>query len=100
MNQLLVVEDDASTRQYHETPYILRSSDGIITIEVEPIKQINLRGGIASQSSLAASVTYTFQPMFEETPLLQLTMVPEPGTWALMLAGLGMVGWLGTRRKA
>ncbi len=61
---------------------------------------VNLRGGISSQSSLAASVTYTFQPMFEETPLLQLTMVPEPGTWALMLAGIGVVGWLGMRRKA
>jgi hypothetical protein len=37
--------------------------------------------------------------MFEETPLLQLTMVPEPGTWALMLAGIGVVGWLGMRRR-
>lgn len=44
-----LIEDDASTRQYHETPHVLRSSDGIITIEVEPIKQINLRGGIPFQ---------------------------------------------------
>lgn len=39
-----LVEQDAATRQYHETPYILRSSDGILTIEVSPIKQINLQG--------------------------------------------------------
>jgi hypothetical protein len=24
--------------------------------------------------------------------------VPEPGAWALMLAGLGVVGWMGGRR--
>lgn len=39
-----LVEEDASTRQYH-APHVLRSSDGIITIEVEPIQQVNLRGG-------------------------------------------------------
>lgn len=26
--------------------------------------------------------------------------IPEPGTWALMLAGLGLVGWLAQRRGA
>jgi PEP-CTERM motif len=60
----------------------------------------NLRGGIASQASLLASVTYTYQPLIDETPLVQLTPVPEPGTWALMLAGMGLVGWLAARRRA
>jgi hypothetical protein len=28
-----------------------------------------------------------------------VTPVPEPGTWGLMAAGLGLVGWLSRRRK-
>lgn len=42
---LELVEDDASTRQYY-APVTLRTSDGLLTIEVEPIKQIDLRGNI------------------------------------------------------
>ena len=29
-----------------------------------------------------------------------IAAIPEPQTWATMLAGLGLVGWLGRRRKA
>jgi hypothetical protein len=29
---------------------------------------------------------------------LTVTPVPEPGTWGLMAAGLGLVGWLARRR--
>jgi hypothetical protein len=32
------------------------------------------------------------------TALWQLTPVPEPGTWALLLAGLGVVTGLARRR--
>ena len=42
---LELVEEDASTRQYYDTPVVLRTSDGLFTIEVLPIKQVNLRGG-------------------------------------------------------
>jgi hypothetical protein len=33
------------------------------------------------------------------TALWQLTPVPEPGTWALLLAGLGVVGAVAVRRR-
>jgi len=33
------------------------------------------------------------------TALWQLTPVPEPGTWALLLAGLGVVGAVARRRR-
>lgn len=42
---LELVEQDASTRQYYE-PVTLRTSDGLFSIEIEPIKQIDLRGNI------------------------------------------------------
>lgn len=42
---LELVEEDASTRQYY-APVTLRTSDGLLTIEVEPIRQISLRGNI------------------------------------------------------
>lgn len=45
---LELVEEDASTRQYY-APVTLRTSDGLLTIEVEPIKQMDLRGGISFQ---------------------------------------------------
>jgi len=31
--------------------------------------------------------------------LIQVTAVPEPETYAMLLAGLGLVGWLGARRR-
>mgnify|MGYP000894229530 CR=1 FL=1 len=42
---LELIEEDASTRQYY-APVVLRTSDGLFTIEVEPIRQISLRGNI------------------------------------------------------
>ncbi|MDH4391492.1 MAG: choice-of-anchor E domain-containing protein [Aquabacterium sp.] len=64
----------------------------------------NLRFSTASQNSLFASVAYTYmaETRFEPTLQLQLQLqpVPEPSTWALMFAGLGVVGWLARRRAA
>jgi hypothetical protein len=33
------------------------------------------------------------------TSVFSVAVVPEPGTWALMAGGLGVVGWLSRRRK-
>lgn len=60
----------------------------------------NLRFSMASQNNLFASVTYTYMTETQFEPLLQLQPVPEPTTWALMFAGLGVVGWLARRRAA
>jgi hypothetical protein len=30
---------------------------------------------------------------------LQVAAVPEPSEWALMIAGLGAMGWIAKRRK-
>ena len=43
-----------------------------------------------TNASGTASVTYSYQA----------TAVPEPGTWALMFSGLGMIGMLASRRRA
>jgi hypothetical protein len=32
--------------------------------------------------------------------LVEISPVPEPETYAMMLAGLGLVGFMGRRRKA
>lgn len=34
-----------------------------------------------------------------DTLAITVTPVPEPGTWGLMAAGLGFVGWLARRRR-
>ncbi|MEK8049740.1 choice-of-anchor E domain-containing protein [Ideonella sp. DXS22W] len=49
----------------------------------------NFTDGYASQAGAYARVTYTYVS----------APVPEPGTWALMFAGLGMVGTLAARRR-
>ncbi len=44
----------------------------------------------------ASILTYSF----ESTPNTAITVVPEPGTYALLLAGLGIVGTIAARRRA
>ena len=31
--------------------------------------------------------------------LIQVVAVPEPETYAMMVAGLGLIGWIGARRR-
>lgn len=49
---LELVEDDASTREYHPAPLILRSADGILTVEVEAIKTVRLRGNLSLELAM------------------------------------------------
>lgn len=54
----------------------------------------NLDYDFTTYASGGASVSYLYEPSVALPP------VPEPGTWALMFAGLGVVGWLARRRAA
>ncbi|MCU0809098.1 MAG: FxDxF family PEP-CTERM protein [Candidatus Contendobacter sp.] len=55
------------------------------------------------QSSIYEGLAYEGEPVFAQLDMdgtLYIAAVPEPETYALMLAGLGLVGWMARRRKA
>ena len=49
---------------------------------------------------LTPGATMTWASGHDYSAPVAVTPVPEPSTYALMLAGLGLVGWMGRRRKA
>ena len=54
----------------------------------------------AVPTSLYARVNDTYYDNNTGAYDVQVTAVPEPHEWAMMLAGLGVVGWIGRRRRA
>ena len=46
------------------------------------------------------SISYFYQPVPGSQNLIALTPVPEPETYAMMMAGIGLIGFMASRRKA
>jgi PEP-CTERM motif len=72
----------------------------VTTAKLNRVTGPGVRFATASQNSLFADITYTYMTETSFEPSLQMQPVPEPTTWALMFAGLAVVGWLAKRRAA
>ena len=76
--------------------------DTVVPADLSSYRFLQAAGGVTGLEG----VQYRFGPGLEGYTAVwngnQLTLapVPEPETWALMLAGLGLVGWVARRRSA
>src|SRR5690606_41930251 len=74
------------------------SATGIIDLNmlIDPLSGWQLTEGRAINDLGQITGTGVFNG---QTRGFLLTPVPEPGTWALLLGGLGLVGWTARRRR-
>lgn len=101
---------DASTSSTYTDPDLLQLfiGTGMVKAGVTAVGEKSHAGegtyatSFRNRTSAQASVTYIYTDLapVSADPAPQLAPVPEPGTWALMVAGLGAVGWLAKRRNA
>lgn len=84
------------------TTIILTALDGTSTTYVLPESEISSFVGFVSVSPLNSVVVGTFGEGYWPTAnnLTLAAAVPEPGTYGMMLGGLGVLGFLTRRRRA
>jgi hypothetical protein len=102
----------ADKEQSYTDPVVLELFTGTGAVSLPVLSQdlssisgvASYRGGFDTSRVTSAKVTYTYDlpEVFLPPPdmLPPMQPVPEPTTWALMFAGLGMVAWLARRRTA
>lgn len=86
---------------YFEASYSIDGSPGV-SFGIIPGLSLNVSGGMSSYSQGAGVDTLNEPVLISSTvlPALPPLPVPEPETYAMMLAGLGLVGWAARRRKS
>ena len=84
------------------TSIVLTASDGVSTTYLLGNSETDSFVGFISSSPLNSVMVATAGEGYWVTAnnLTLALPVPEPGAYGMMLAGLGMVGWLARRRKA
>jgi hypothetical protein len=85
-----IYDDLGSGKIYGSFAYQVTDSYLYRTITLSPDAIIDLNAAIDNDDDLWA-IGGSFEPT---------APIPEPETYALMLAGLGLVGWMAKRRKA
>nr|MCU0843167.1 PEPxxWA-CTERM sorting domain-containing protein [Thiobacillaceae bacterium] len=77
----------------------LRHGTGVPPADTDPRPGGDIR--IAAGSGISGGTIITAGGPENPSPsVVRTPPVPEPETWALLLAGLGLVGWAGRRRPA
>lgn len=78
-------------------------SSGTVTQTIVGATQSGFLGFVSSSAILSAtlaSVQPTTGVLWPSVDNLVLSVVPEPGTYAMMLAGLGVLGFMARRRRS
>lgn len=89
------------------TPFYSCGTHGLYFV-VSPSEMTNAGGTLAVSSAallvcdddLCNNGSWSFMWVTDELTTGSITAVPEAETWAMMLAGLGLVGWMARRRAS